>query len=70
MQERDQGTRELCQSRASVPGSGTAVRFFVPFVQSVLDFGCAVGIMRQSRSLVGTGVGSEGLIAESRKEGL
>lgn len=30
-------------------GSGTAVRFFI---QSVLDFGCAVGIMRQSRSLV------------------
>ena len=38
-----------------VPGPGTAVRFFV---HSVLDFGCAVGIMRQSRSLVGAGVGS------------
>jgi hypothetical protein len=41
--------------QASVPGPGTGVRFFL---QSVLDFGCAVGIMRQSRSLVGTGVGS------------
>ena len=64
--ERDQGRRELCQGQASVPGPGTALRFFI---QSVLDFGCAVGIMRQSRSLVGTGVGSSGLVAESRKEG-
>ena len=56
-----------CQGRAPLPGSGTAVRFFL---QSVLDFGCAVGIMRQSRFLVGTGVGSWGLVAESREEGL
>jgi len=67
IQERDQGTRELGLGRASVSGSGTAVRFFI---QSVLDFGCAVGIMRPSRSLLGKGVGSSGLVTESRKEGL
>lgn len=52
------GIRELrncARAERWCPGSGTAVRFFV---QSVLDFGCAVGIMRESRSLVGTGVGS------------
>jgi CBS domain-containing protein len=51
-------------------------RFLVPaqrsdfFIHSVLDFGCAVGIMRQSRSLVGTGVGSLGVSRREPKGGV
>jgi hypothetical protein len=73
IQEGDQGARELCPGRASVAGGGTAGRFFSPSVLSVLtslDFRCAVGIMRQSRSPLRTGVGLPVFVADSRKEGL
>jgi hypothetical protein len=61
-------TRELCQGRTSL--SRQQGDFSVARVRNSLDFGCAVGIMRQSRSPVRTGVGFPVLVADSRKEGL
>ncbi len=54
-------------SRGIFQSLGSAIRLTSA---NSLDFGCAVGIMRQSRSPVRTGVGFPVLVADSRKEGL